>query len=292
MRVLVTGASGQLGAYVVRNYLQRDGSIIAWSGRNSGEVLGVPLQPVELARAEEIKRNLNAAQPDVIIHCAAMSAVGEAFQNPAQAATINTAATAQLAEWATNQDCRLIYISTDMVFDGEKGNYREQDAAQPLSCYGRTKLDGEALVLASPRGLVMRVSLLYGTSLVGRPTFIEQLLASLREGKPFRLFDDEWRTPLDLATAAAAIATAAESDTSGLLHLGGATKLTRYEMGLRIAKAAGIQTQSIETASRLSVAGAEPRPKDLSLDSSRFESIYPQVVRPDFEDSLRCYLPG
>lgn len=288
MRVLVTGASGQLGAYVLQHYVERDVPCVAWSGRNSGEFHGVPLQPVDLARTDEIEKHLDAAAPDLIIHCAAMSAVGEAFQNPKGARLINATATERIAAWSTERKRRLVYISTDMVFDGEKGNYGEDDEANPLSRYGRSKLEGEPPVLSSPQGMVIRVSLLYGTSLIGRPTFMEQLLTAMREGKTFRLFDDEWRTPLDLSTAARGIAAAAESETTGLLHLGGATRLSRYEMGLQIAQAAELPTGSIEVVSRLSIEGGEPRPRDLSLDSSRFDRVFPQVARPNFTESLRC----
>lgn len=290
MRVLITGASGQLGAYLLQHYVEQGVSTVAWSGSSTGELSGVALEPVDLERTDEIEQHLDRASPKIIIHCAAVSGVGDAYQNPTRARLINTIATGRLAQLAGERNYRLVYISTDMVFDGEQGGYNEADVAEPLSVYGRSKLDGEAGVLALPAGLVIRVSLLFGTSLVGRPTFIQQLLQAIGHGQSFRLFDDEWRTPLDLTTAAESIAVAAESDTSGLLHLGGTTKLSRHEMGMQIVSSAGFPTDSIEVASRLSVGGAEPRPRDLSLDSCRFERNYPQVERPTFEESLISYL--
>lgn len=290
MRVLITGASGQLGAYLLQHYVGRGVSTVAWSGSSTGELSGVVLEAVDLERTDEIEQHLDRASPEIIIHGAAVSGVGDAYQHPARAKTINTTATVRLAQLAAERNCRLVYISTDMVFDGEQGGYQESDVAEPLSVYGRSKLDGEAGVLALPAGLVIRVSLLFGTSLVGRPTFLQQLLQAIGQGQSFCLFDDEWRTPLDLATAAESIAVAAESDTSGLLHLGGTTKLSRNEMGMQIVSAAGFPTGSIEVASRLSVGGAEPRPRDLSLDSGLFEREFPQVERPTFEESLARYL--
>ncbi len=290
MRVLVTGASGQLGAYILQHKVQHGTSTVAWSGSSRGALFDVELKPVDLAQTEQIEHHFDDAKPDLVIHCAAISSLGEAYQNQTLAKAVNTEATTQLAELATKRGCRMVYISTDLVFDGEQGNYGEADAPCPLSFYGRTKLDGEAAVLASPRGLVIRVSLLFGTSLIGRPTFLEQQLQTMRQGNSFRLFDDEWRTPLDLATAAGAISTAAQSDAVGLLHLGGATKLTRHQMGLRIAAAAGLKTDAIEVASRLSVGGPEPRPRDTSLNSDRFQQMFPQVELPSFDASLAHYL--
>lgn len=290
MRVLITGASGQLGAYLLQHYVERGVPTVAWSGTTTGELCGVALEPVDLECTDEIEGHLDRASPDLMIHCAAVSGVGDAYQNPSRAIAINTTATARLAQLARDRKCRLVYISTDMVFDGEQGDYNETDVAEPISVYGKSKLGGEAGVLALSAGLVMRVSLLHGTSLVGRPTFVQQLLQALRNGQTFCLFEDEWRTPLDLATAAESIAVAAESETSGLLHLGGCTKLSRHEMGLQIVNAAGLSTDLIEVGSRLNVEAAEPRPRDLSLDSGRFERNFPQVERPSFEESLTPYL--
>ncbi|MCB0184457.1 MAG: sugar nucleotide-binding protein, partial [Caldilineaceae bacterium] len=216
MRVLITGASGQLGAYLLQHYATRGVSTVAWSGSSTGELCGVALEPVDLEREDEIERHFDRATPELIIHSAAVSVVGDAYQNPARARAINTTATARLAQLAADRNCRMVYISTDMVFDGEQGNYKERDEANPLSVYGKSKLDGEASVLALPAGLVIRVSLLFGTSLIGRPTFVQQLLQAIGQGQPFRLFDDEWRTPLELETAAESIAIAAESETIGL----------------------------------------------------------------------------
>ncbi len=290
MRVLVTGASGQLGAYVLRHFVQCGVSVVAWSGSSCGDLFDIALNPVDLAETERIEHHLDAANPDLIIHCAAVSGLGEAYQNQARASAVNSAATVRLAALATERRCRLVYISTDLVFDGEQGNYTEEALPRPVTFYGRTKLAGEAAVGASPRGLVLRVSLLYGTSLIDRPTFLDQLVQAMRQGSAFRLFDDEWRTPLDFATAATAIATVAESDTVGLLHLGGATKLSRHQMGLYIAAASGLRIDAIQVASRLSVGGPEPRPRDTSLKSERFEQMFPQVKRPSFDESLTRYV--
>lgn len=290
MRVLITGASGQLGAYLLQHYAGRGVSTVAWSGSSTGDLCGVALEPVDLENTVDIEQHLDRARPELIIHSAAVSGVGDAYQNPARARAINTTATARLAQLAADRDCRIVYISTDMVFDGEQGNFKEPDEANPLSVYGKSKLDAEPAVLALSSGLVIRVSLLYGTSLIGRPTFVQQLLRAIGKGETFRLFDDEWRTPLDLETAARSIAIAAESDAVGLLHLGGRTKLSRHEMGLQIVAAAGMSTDAIEVGSRLSIGGAEPRPKDLSLDSRLFEQKFHQVERPTFEESLSRYL--
>ena len=146
-----------------------------------------------------------------------------------------------VAEECARSGTRLVFISTDLVFNGERGGYREEDEPAPLSVYGRSKRDAEAIVRASPNSVVVRLSLLYGPSLNGCPSFFDEQTVALRTGRNVTLFTDEWRTPLDLPTAARALAALAAADATGLLHIGGPERLSRYEMGLRLASSLGAE---------------------------------------------------
>lgn len=290
MPYVITGAGGQLGPYVLRRLRSEGGHLVAWSGGSSGDVLGVPLRAVDFADRDAVAAAFRSASPDAVIHCAAVTSVGAAHRDPQRARAVNTAGTQHLAELAAQRHCRFVHLSTDMVFDGEKGCYREEDTAAPLSVYGRTKLDAEPSVLALDGGVVLRVSLMFGPSLTGRGSFFDQQLAALRGGGSMRLFDDEWRTPLGLADAAEAVVAAARSDVAGLFHVGGPERMSRYEMGCRLANALDADPSVFERCSRLSVDAAEPRAADLSLDSSRWCKQFPNLPRPNFEDSLRVML--
>jgi dTDP-4-dehydrorhamnose reductase len=280
MRVLVTGATGQLGSYLLRELCGH--ALIAWSGRTQGVRAGVTLQPVELADADAVGRAFREARPDVVIHTAALARVADTARDPVRAAAVNTAGTTTLAELAGAARARLIYVSTDLVFDGERGWYRESDLPAPLSVYGRTKRAGELPVLGIPGGVVIRVSLLYGPSIAGRPTFYDEQVMALRAGQPIRLFHDEWRTPLSLATAARALACVACSDFGGLLHLGGPERLSRLEMGQRLARSLGVASPAIRAVSRVTASAGEPRPRDTSLDASRFRTHFPDIAFTPF----------
>jgi dTDP-4-dehydrorhamnose reductase len=140
-------------------------------------------------------------------------------------------------------------------------------------------------VLARGRQAVVRVSLLFGPSLNGRPNFFDRQVAALQAGQAVRLFDDEWRTPLDLPTAAKALNAVAELPYVGLLHVGGPERMSRLEMGHRLAKVLGVGPDCIQSISRRSVAG-EPRPRDTSLDSKFWRARFPQMTWPSFEESL------
>jgi dTDP-4-dehydrorhamnose reductase len=287
MRFLVTGASGLLGGYLLA--VLRDGGqeVLAWSGSRIGRFQNIPLQPVDLTDADGTSEAFREARPDVVLHAAALSSVAECQRDPARAEQVNASGSALLAELAGQTGARLLLVSTDLVFDGNKGWYTEQDMPAPLSTYGRTKRAAELAVLAISRSVVARVSLLYGPALGSRPSFFDEQLAALRQRRPIRLFADEWRTPLALTTAARALAALAISDFSGLIHLGGPERLSRLEMGQRLASSLGLDPSVIVPAARDSVPSAEPRPRDTSLDSHRWRRLFPELPWPGWDEALR-----
>jgi dTDP-4-dehydrorhamnose reductase len=142
-------------------------------------------------------------------------------------------------------------------------------------------------VLSWARNAVVRVSLLFGPSLSGRPTFFDQQLDGLRKGMSLTLFADEWRTPLNLAVAAQALWEVVSSDITGLLHLGGPERLSRLEMGQRLAAYLGLPIGSIVAGSRHDMPAPEPRPRDTSLDSSRWRQAFPESRWPSWEEAIR-----
>jgi dTDP-4-dehydrorhamnose reductase len=286
MRVLLTGASGQLGGYVLRELVRAGLSVVTWSGSRAGRLFGVELQPVDLADPEQVLTAFRCAAPTAVIHAGAMAAVAECWRDPKRAHQVNTQGTAILAELANQVGARTLFVSTDLVFDGEKGCYREQDAPSPLSVYGRTKAAAETAVLAVPQGIVVRMSLLFGPSIVGRPCFFDEVAATLRQGRSMTLFSDEWRTPLSLATAARALLAIIGSDIVGMLHLGGPERMSRLEMGQRLAVCLGVDASAIVAAPRSSVPTTEPRPRDTSLDCSRWRVLFPAEPWPNWQEAL------
>jgi dTDP-4-dehydrorhamnose reductase len=291
MRILVTGASGQLGGYLLRR-LRGGADVAAWSGTRRGDLFGVRLRPVDLGDAGAVADAFRRDRPAVVVHAGALARVADCHRDPDRAARVNTAGTAALAELAAGARARLVYVSTDLVFDGERGGYREDDPPAPLSVYGRSKADAEAAVLAVPGGVVARVSLLFGPSLTGRPTFFDEQVAALRAGRPVTLFPDEWRTPLGLAAAAESLLGVAFSDLTGMLHLGGPERLSRLEMGQRLAAFLDADPSAIVAVKREQAPAAEPRPRDVSLDCSRWRGLFPGQPWPTWEEALREMPPA
>jgi len=291
-RWLITGASGQLGGYLLDEFVRADSEgerdfITAWSGRTTGMRGAVAMVPVDLASERAIDSAFTSADPTIVVHAAAISRIDACRDDPERARAVNVLATRRLADRSADCGCRFLYVSTDLVFDGEKGDYAESDAARPLSLYGRTKLEGEHASSRAPDSLTLRVSLLYGPGLHRRgDTMFERQYGMLREGRTCDAFDDEWRTPLDLATAASAILAAARGGARGLLHLGGPERLSRFEMACELARSLGLPESRV---ARSSAAGrfSEPRPRDTSLDSRRWRALFPDHAWPTMRESLR-----
>jgi dTDP-4-dehydrorhamnose reductase len=288
MRFLVTGASGQVGGYLLRELSTAGAPVTAWSGSRRGELFGIPLQPIDLGDTDAVVAAFRQSRPDAVIHAGAWARVADCHRVPDRASRVNTAGSGILAGLSAGAGARLLLVSTDLVFDGERAPYREEDPPSPLSVYGRTKAAAESAVLAAPRAAVVRVSLMFGPTLVDRPSFFDEQAAALRAGRPVTLFADEWRTPLHLATAARALIGLARSDFTGLLHVGGPERLSRLEMGQRLARSLGVSEASIVACRRADAPVAEPRPRDVSLDSSRWRGLFPGEQWPTWEEALRA----
>jgi dTDP-4-dehydrorhamnose reductase len=284
-RILVTGATGQLGAYLIRELTGQGADFVAWCHSGSGSLAGIAARPVELGNAVSTASAFRDASPEVVIHAAAIAAVADCARDPQRADAVNHRGTAMLAELTTAAGAKFVFVSTDLVFDGERAPYREDAVPSPLSIYGRTKAEAERAVLEFPQHVVARVSLLFGPSRNGRSSFFDLQTSALRNGQSIRVFHDEWRTPLALTTAAQALVAIARSDVTGIIHVGGPERLSRLEMGQRLAAHLGVDQSLIASVSRTTVPG-EPRPPDTSLDSRRWRDRFPHIPWPRFEEAL------
>ena len=274
-RWLLTGASGILGSYLLPQL--RDKPVVAWKGRTQ----------VDLTDEEAVRRKFEEADPQIVIHAGAMSRVDDCFKNPDQADRVNHQATALLSRLCASRGSRLVHISTDMVFSGKSAPYRESDLPEPLSIYGKTKALAEKTLAPDRDQLIIRISLLFGPSRIpGQASFLDMIHRCLQEKRPLKLFEDEWRTILDLETASKVLVRLAESDCTGIIHLGGRERMSRLEMGMRLARFLGMDASCLFASSRVDSPTAEPRPCDLSLNCQRLHSIFPDLSFPDYETAL------
>lgn len=189
---------------------------------------------------------------------------------PDEAERVNARLPGTLARLCAERRLRLVALSTDLVFAGDRPFVSEDAATEPLSVYGRTKRAGERAVLAAlPAAAVARLALVAGRGHGPRATSTEQVAAALSAGRTPRLFTDEYRTPIDPESVADAVARLLAGSAAGLFHLGGPERVSRYELGVRVARAFGLSARGIVPALQREHAGPERRAPDVSLDSGR-----------------------
>lgn len=291
MRILITGASGHLGRRLVKAACQAGHRVWAWTSPR--EVVtphtdrNATFTSVELTNPEHVADAFLQVRPMAVIHAAAMSSMADCYRDPVRAFRVNAEATRQLVGLCVAGVSRLIYLSTDLVFDGNRAPYQEDDMPQPLSLYAKSKLDGERSVLHHPGHLVARLSWLVGLGQPQRPLFLDKQIASLKQGQPIDLFSDEWRTPLCINTAARALVHLAAGDHSGILHMGGPERLSRHEMGCQLARILGVSQSLVHAVEQNQVKAPEARPQDVSLRSDRWRQIMPQTEWPTYETALK-----
>jgi len=217
-----------------------------------------------------VRREFRKEQPQLVIHCAALTVIADVQRNPNLARRVNVEATQLLAELAA--EVRFVFFSTDLIFDGRKGNYVETDAANPLHVYGETKAAAEQIVLKNPRHLVVRTSVNGGISRAGDRGFNEQLRLSLQKSDGMKLFTDEFRSPIPAIETARAVWELAGKNCAGIFHVAGAEKLSRWQIGQLLAGRWPEIKTKIEPGSAKDFPGP-PRALDTSLDISRAQKL-------------------
>ena len=290
MRILVTGASGLLGGRLAL-LLAESFDVVAASHSTPA--------PVSLARVDldlespaSVEAAIADARPDAVLHAAACSFVDVCERDPDKAARVNVGGSESVARACADRDLRLVAISTDLVFPGDHPWSDEQQATGPLMTYGRTKLQGEEAALAlCTRSAVARVPLIIGRGYGSRGTASEAIEWALRAGRPVKLFTDQYRTPADAESITRALAVLLTGDQPGRFHLGGPERVSRHELGLRVAAVHGLRTDTIEAVPDAAVPGPAPRPPDVTLDSGRARRELGYEPRP-LDEMIRGDRPG
>lgn len=258
---IITGAAGLIGQYFVKNAAR-------WAP--DWEVHGLNRAELDLTNHSEVERVWQRLKPNAVIHCAAMSRTKDCERDPQQARRINVEATAHLA--SCSEEIPFVFLSSGEVFDGQSRWYRETDAPNPINVYGRTKLEAEQQVLRNPRHTVVRIVLTAGTSLNSDRSFVEDMSRAAKGDEAMTLYGDEFRCPLPAGVIARAIWELVNQEATGLYHLGGRDRLSRWEIGQTLLPwYPELQGHLFEGAST-DHAGA-PRPLDLSLNCDKLQAL-------------------
>lgn len=285
MRLLVTGASGMLGYRLMRIAC---GNHEVWGSYHTFpvSVSGATTFAMDLMDEGGVKKQVTQLQPEAIVHTAALTDVDACEKDRHRAERVNTHATRWLAGLAGELGARLVYISTDYVFDGAQGNYVETDPPLPINVYGETKLLGEEAALAlCPRTLIVRTSI-YGANLRPKPGPVEYVIDSLKNGNTIRRFRDQFSSPIYAGDLSRIILEMVARGCVGLFHVGGGEKISRYEFALAVANVFGLPKENILPVPFEQTQGLACRPKDSSLFSEKMEATL-GVTAPRVRDGLK-----
>jgi dTDP-4-dehydrorhamnose reductase len=241
------------------------------------EAIRLDRAALELTDFAAVDRRFHAEYPDGVIHCAAMSRSPDCQREPERARLCNVEVTRHLAALFAGKP--MIFLSTDLVFDGLAAPYREDARLNPLSVYGETKAEAEAIVGADPAHLVVRTSLNHGISPTGDRGFNEELERAWVAGRRLSLFTDEYRMPLGAEVTARALWELLDRRVTGIVHVAGSDRLSRWEIGKLVAGSDERRLALIEAGSLRDYRGAARAP-DTSMDLSRAGQV------------LRFRLPG
>jgi dTDP-4-dehydrorhamnose reductase len=251
MKVLITGSNGLLGQHLVPLFAQdkQYEVIAACRGVNRLPAQeGYTYESVNLRNAVSAQQLLEKHRPDVIIHAAAMTQVDECERNKDACWDTNVAATRYLVQAAEKYNAYFLFLSTDFIFDGLEGPYREDAPANPLSYYGASKVAAERLVKNSKLSwAIVRTVLVYGTAVdMQRSNIITWVKNNLQQGKKIKVVDDQWRTPTLVQDLAEGCKLVADKRSTGVYHISGREMLSPYEMAVQTAHFFKLDARLIE----------------------------------------------
>ena len=276
--VWITGAGGLVGHALCRR-----------AAHNSSPRELVPLRraDLDLLDISEIVERFEREKPAVVVHCAALSKNPACTADPDLAFNLNVLATQVLADMCSKAGSQLVFLSTDLVFDGLKGSYTEMDAVNPLSVYAETKVLAEAVVLRHAQHLVLRLSLNGGRSPSGDRGFNEEICLAWARGKVLDLFTDEFRCPIAANITADAIWELVDRKASGLYHLCGSERVSRHQIGELLAELHPELSPRIVAGSIRDYKGP-PRAPDTSMNCEKVEALL-SFRLPGFSEWLETH---
>lgn len=251
-RILITGANGLLGQELVRQLAKRRAYQFLATGRNQTSRLKDSVdhayQPLDVCNADRMQKIFQEFSPECVINCAAMTGVDDCEKDREACWRINAEAVGGLAKLCRGRGAHLIQLSTDFVFNGREGPYREHDRPDPVNFYGRSKLASENALNVTGIGkwTVVRTNVVYGRAFgTLRPDFVQWVIKNLASRQAIQVYTDQWRTPSYTHDLVMGILRLVHFRKSGVYNLSGREFLSMYEFALSIAEAFDLDSSLI-----------------------------------------------
>jgi len=285
MKIGITGANGMLGSALV-DHLSILYKVFAASRSKGIEGKNIEWECFDLTDTSLLNEWLNKNKPDIVIHCAAIVNVDLCEDDVGLATELHVKSTKVMADYLDCNNARLIYISTDSVFDGKKqGAYSEADSVNPLNVYAKTKLMGEKLVLSKNNGLVLRTNII-GWTQGANTSFAEWVLESLIDNTPLNLFYDVHFSPLTVYDLSLVIEKIVKQPLFGLYHCASSDSISKYDFGKKMAKIFQLSCTNINRVSVDKMTFKAIRPKNMALNVKKISSDLKYNLA-SVEDSLK-----
>jgi len=274
MKVLLTGASSSPGFKTLIELVNKGYTVYAQYNTHPIETRHTNVEPIklDLTQYDRVVETFNSIKPDVVIHMAALGNVDLCETDREQAWKVNVEATRLLAKLVSKHGAMMLYLSTDYVFDGERGIYSEEDVPDPVNFYGLTKFVAEEIVKSLvEKHIIVRSSAIFGLGM-GRKNFGKFLVEALSKGQKVKAIVDQWLSPTLNTLLAKAIMELLEKEIYGLFHIAG-ERVSRYDFAIKLAKRFGFNENLVEPAKMSDFKWIAKRPRDSSLDCSKAKSF-------------------
>ena len=281
MRILITGAFGQLG-HALQSVLSRKSNYeLICTGRKIKK--GQEGIPLDIRNQVALKEIINTTAPDLLINLAAMTNVDACELNPKLAGEINVAGLQHICDSFKG---KIIHLSTDYVFDGTSGPYKEDDPSNPISIYGKTKLASEHILLEKDiKNLVIRGNVLYDYSPHTSASFLNWVVSSLKDNQEIKVVEDQFNNPTWTRSMSDIIELSIENDLEGIIHWGDSVHISRYEFAKLIAKKFSLNDSLIKPVLTSELNQPARRPLQSGLSTEKLVNML-DIIPPSIDDCL------
>jgi dTDP-4-dehydrorhamnose reductase len=286
-KLAITGGGGFVAGSVIQQ-ASADWEVHALSGKDPlARRPGLVWHSLDLKEPAQVRTALDTIAPDVVLHAAAIGDIDYCENHPEAARVVNVGITESVAEYCGRNRARMVYLSTDNVFDGTQGNYVEEDRPEPINEYARTKAASETIVSTAVEDTVIaRVALVMGFGLLGGGnSFLERTVPMFREGRTIYVPPEEIRTPIDVITLGRVLLELAATNFRGVIHLAGSESLDRVSLTRRLAQRLGFSSEKVVPRSPTEIVGRARRPRDVSLNVAKAQTVLKTPMR-DFDSAI------
>ena len=281
MRILITGAFGQLGHALQSILSKKSNYELICTGRKLKK--GQKGIPLDIRNQVALKELIDTTAPDIIINLAAMTNVDACELNPKLAGEINVAG---LEHICNSFKGKIIHLSTDYVFDGTSGPYKEDDPLNPISIYGKTKLASEHILLEKDiKNLVIRGNVLYDYSPHTSASFLNWVVSSLKGNQEIKVVEDQFNNPTWTRSMSDIIELSIKNDLEGIIHWGDSVHISRFEFAKLIAKKFSLNESLIKPVLTSELNQPARRPLQSGLSTEKLVNML-DIIPPSIDDCL------